>query len=117
MWIEPALAPVVYLALVAWVSLCLYVIVLHGLAFNNDASNRFTWAWVMAMFVSLTHEILVQQVTALALKLLVNRCSIARKPVGIVASAPRARRTQAPTRGIVPYRAQAPGAAVRRHLP
>jgi hypothetical protein len=115
-WIEPTLAPVVYLAIVAWVCLCLYLIVLHGLALS-DASNRFTWAWVMAIFVSLTHEMLVQQVTALALKLLVNRCSIARKPVGIAASAPQARRTQEPTRGIVPYRAQAPGAAVRRHLP
>lgn len=72
--IDPTLAPVAYLALVAWVGLCLYLIILHGLALS-ESSQRF-WAWVVAGFVALTHELLIQQVLALFLKLLVARRSL-----------------------------------------
>ena len=118
-WIEPGLAPVVYLALVAWVSLCLYLIMLHGAALS-DMSSHFVWAWVMACVVSLTHEMLVQQVTAVTLKLLVNRSkksgSVAARTERDQLSRPsQAPSTGTPTPGIVPYRAQmrTPGAAPR----
>lgn len=122
-WIEPALAPVVYLALVAWVSLCLYLIMLHGAALS-DVSSHIVWAWVMACVVSLTHEMLVQQVTAVTIKLLVNR---SRKSGSVAARTEReqlSRPSQAPstgnpTPGIVPYRAQmrTPCAAIRHPPP
>jgi len=122
-WIEPALAPVVYLALVAWVSLCHYLIMLHWAALS-DVSSHFVWAWVMSCVVSITHEILLQQVTAVAIKLLVNR---SRKSQSVAARTEReqlSRPSQAPstgnpTPGIVPYRAQmrSPGAAIRQPPP
>jgi hypothetical protein len=75
--IKPALAIVAYLALVAWVVLCLYLILLHGLALSDNSQRR--WAWAVACCVSLTHELLIQQVIVMLLKLLVNRRSIAPK--------------------------------------
>jgi len=54
-----------------------YLIILHGLALN-DSTQRF-WAWAVACFVSLTHELLVQQVMALLLKLVVNQRLLPRK--------------------------------------
>jgi len=75
--IEPGLVAVAYLGVVAWVGLCVYLIILHGLALN-DSTQRF-WAWAVACFVSLTHELLVQQVMALLLKLVVNQRLLPRK--------------------------------------
>ena len=75
--LDPALAPLAYLAVVVWVALCLYLVVLHGLALAND-SQRLA-AWVVASSVALMHELLIQQVLALFLKLFVSRSSPTRR--------------------------------------
>ena len=67
----PALAPVAYFAVTVWVVVCLYLIMLHGLALNSNTQHF--WAWIIACSMSLTHEMLVQQVMALLLKLVVLR--------------------------------------------
>ena len=85
--LEPSLVPVVYFAVVMWVALCLYLIILHGLALT-DSSQRWR-AWTVACCVSLMHELLIQQVGTLLLKQLVCRRALPKRETKLASQVAR----------------------------